>query len=89
MTDTPTRLDELLRLSRWLGDPAQDCAILGEGNTSTRVDDRSFLVKASGMELGTIDASGFVEVDFGRSLALLDQPVDDAAVTELLMAAKT
>lgn len=89
MTKKPTRSEELIRLSRWLGDPAHDCAILGEGNTSTRVSDDSFLVKASGMELATIDESGFVEISFSRALAMLDRHVDDTAVRELLMAAKT
>ena len=41
-------LTELIALSRHLGDPAMDYAILGEGNSSAGVDEDSFFVKASG-----------------------------------------
>jgi rhamnose utilization protein RhaD (predicted bifunctional aldolase and dehydrogenase) len=65
-------LSQLITLSRNLGDPALDYAILGEGNTSARADGDTFWVKASGAELRTIEASGFVRVSFDRVLALLD-----------------
>lgn len=45
--------------------------MLGEGNTSARASDATFWVKASGTEMRTIDANGFVEVDFDRVLAIL------------------
>lgn len=48
------KLDALVQLSHQLGDGQHDWAILGEGNASTRVDDQTFLVKASGSSLGTI-----------------------------------
>jgi len=35
-------LDELVSMSRALGDPANDYAILGEGNTSVRADGDTF-----------------------------------------------
>lgn len=47
----PRRLDELVALSLELGDPARDLAILAEGNTSARIDEESFWVKASGTSL--------------------------------------
>ena len=72
-------LAQLVAMSNNLGDPALDYVILGEGNTSARADADTFWVKASGVELRTIEASGFVQVRFDRVLALLDagDPSDD------------
>ncbi len=82
-------LEQLVTLSRNLGDPARDYTILGEGNTSARAGDGSFWVKASGAELRTIDAGGFVEVRFDRVLALLDAPaLSDAEIKQGLTEAK-
>jgi rhamnose utilization protein RhaD (predicted bifunctional aldolase and dehydrogenase) len=82
-------LNDLVSLSRWLGAPEQDCAILGEGNTSARVSDNTFLVKASGTQLGTLNENGFVEASFERTLALLEADVvGDEAVRQMLMATK-
>lgn len=78
-------LKELVALSHWLGDEARDLVIIGEGNTSARLDENTFLVKASGTNLGTIDASGFVEIDLARVLQLLDGDVSDDDVTRVLM----
>lgn len=72
-----TVLDDLVALSRWLGDPVNDCAILGEGNTSARVSDSTFLVKASGTELRTVDSAGFVEMDLNKSVEMLEQDFQD------------
>jgi rhamnose utilization protein RhaD (predicted bifunctional aldolase and dehydrogenase) len=65
-------LGQLIDMSRRLGDPALDYAILGEGNTSAQIDDETFWVKASGAELGTIDDKGFVQVHFDRVLHMLE-----------------
>ncbi|MBE2232647.1 MAG: class II aldolase/adducin family protein [Anaerolinea sp.] len=82
-------LQQLVHLSRALGDPARDYAILGEGNTSTRASDATFWVKASGTELRTIDAAGFVEVRFDRVLAMLSAPtLSDAEIKQGLIEAK-
>jgi rhamnose utilization protein RhaD (predicted bifunctional aldolase and dehydrogenase) len=82
-------LDQLVALSRTLGDPAKDYAMLGEGNTSARAGADTFWVKASGVELRTIDANGFVEVSFDRVLALLDAPsLTDAEIKQGLSGAK-
>jgi rhamnose utilization protein RhaD (predicted bifunctional aldolase and dehydrogenase) len=59
-------------MSNNLGDPARDYVILGEGNTSARADADTFWVKASGTNLRTIEADGFVRVRFARVLALLE-----------------
>jgi rhamnose utilization protein RhaD (predicted bifunctional aldolase and dehydrogenase) len=65
-------LDQLIAMSRVLGDPALDYAILGEGNSSARIDDDTFWVKASGAEMRTIEAGGFVQVRFEGVLAMLE-----------------
>ena len=48
LTARKEKLPALLRLSHELGNLQRPLAILGEGNTSARLDDRTFLVKASG-----------------------------------------
>jgi rhamnose utilization protein RhaD (predicted bifunctional aldolase and dehydrogenase) len=78
-------LNELIELSHSLGDPEMDYAILGEGNTSARIDEESFWVKASGSELRTIDENGFVRVHFDRCLETLNGPdLDDDQVKKVL-----
>jgi rhamnose utilization protein RhaD (predicted bifunctional aldolase and dehydrogenase) len=69
------RLDELLTLSREIGRPERDYVILAEGNTSVRLEDGSFLVKASGARLGEIEARDFVRL---RLEPLLHAVLDDA-----------
>ncbi len=66
--------DQLIEMSRALGDPARDYAIIGEGNTSMRRDADSFVVKASGHQLHEISADGFVRLRMAPVLALLDDP---------------
>jgi rhamnose utilization protein RhaD (predicted bifunctional aldolase and dehydrogenase) len=66
-------LRQLIAMSRHLGDPALDYAILGEGNTSARIDAHTFWVKASGAEMRTIDIGGFVRVHFDRVLSMLEE----------------
>jgi rhamnose utilization protein RhaD (predicted bifunctional aldolase and dehydrogenase) len=84
-----TSLRHLVAMSRHLGDPALDYAILGEGNTSAQIDGDTFWVKASGAELRIIEASGFVQVRFKPVLDLLEQEgVDDQAVKAALEAAR-
>lgn len=83
------RLEQLVELSQWLGAPERDCTILGEGNTSAALGEETFFVKASGGELGRIDAGGFVEVRREAVLALLDADrLTDADVRDRLAAAK-
>jgi rhamnose utilization protein RhaD (predicted bifunctional aldolase and dehydrogenase) len=75
---------ELLALSHDLGREDRGLAILGEGNTSGRLGDKSFLVKASGTCLGTLKEDDLVECRFSALLPMLeqeslaDQQVDDA-----------
>src|SRR4028118_1292523 len=83
-----SRLTELVGLSRALGLPERDLAVLGEGNTSARLDDESFLVKASGTSLADADEASFVKMDLGRTLAVLDLegPTDEDLGAALLAA---
>jgi len=81
-------LQELVDMSHYLGDPQKPYAILGEGNTSARIDDDAFWVKASGTTLATIPADGFVKVSMSKVLAVLDDPnAGDDEVNEVLKSA--
>ena len=77
-------LQELLTLSHELGREDRGLAMLGEGNTSVRMGDKTFLVKASGTSLGTLQEEDTVECRFAGLLPMLelesagDQQVDDA-----------
>lgn len=83
MTD---RLEQLLNLSHELGVESRQFAILGEGNTSCRVDDETFLVKASGSSLPTLSAEGVTRCRFGPLLELLDRgDISDDEVTRVLL----
>ena len=82
-------MQALLSLSHALGAPGPQWAILGEGNTSTRVDADSFLVKASGSRLGSLSEAGVCHVQFRPVLDALesDDTLDDAQVKDLLQGA--
>ena len=67
-------LQQLIEMSHWLGVESRGLVILGEGNTSARVSDESFFVKASGTCLGTITAEGLVEVNAPKVLKMLEGP---------------
>jgi len=77
-------LQDLLTLSHELGREERGLAMLGEGNTSTRLGEETFLVKASGTCLGTLKEADVVECRLAALLPLLeqasltDQQVDDA-----------
>lgn len=65
-------LSQLINLSKSLGDPRNDYAILGEGNTSAKIDDKRFWIKASGAELRTIDETGFVEIYTEKCISIFE-----------------
>ena len=82
-------LEQLTALSHHLGDPERDYAILGEGNTSARVDEDTFYVKASGQQLGTITPAGFCSVLFSRVLPAFEgAELTDAQVKTVLKQSK-
>jgi rhamnose utilization protein RhaD (predicted bifunctional aldolase and dehydrogenase) len=76
--------NDLISLSHEIGREDRGLAILGEGNTSARLTEDTFLVKASGTCLGTLAPADLVECRFSALLPLLeresmtDQQVDDA-----------
>ena len=65
--------DKLIALSHALGRAERQLAILGEGNTSARLEGGTFLVKASGSTLGTLNEQGLVECRSEPLLAMLDR----------------
>ena len=67
--ERPNIVAELLSLSHEFGE--RGLVILGEGNTSARVDDSTFLVKASGTSLGTMVEGNLTECRFDRLLSFL------------------
>ncbi len=70
--DEMTVLRELVAMSARLGKPENDYVILGEGNTSARINDDLFYVKASGKYLSLSDENTFVKVKSEDALAILD-----------------
>jgi rhamnose utilization protein RhaD (predicted bifunctional aldolase and dehydrogenase) len=89
MADEKEVLTQLVGMSRSLGDPARDLVILGEGNTSARVDEETFFVKASGKELRTADENSFIRVSLPRVLEGLDgKDLNDEEVRRILSGSK-
>src|SRR5688572_1220576 len=89
MTVSDAGLQQLIELTRTLGDPALDYAILGEGNTSKAADGDTFYVKASGRTLHNIGADGFVRVRRAPILAMLErEQLSDAEIQAGLMDAR-
>jgi rhamnose utilization protein RhaD (predicted bifunctional aldolase and dehydrogenase) len=65
--------NELVQLSRALGNEARQLSILGEGNTSVNCGDGTFWVKASGSSLGTLEPHHLSRVSFNHVLSVLDR----------------
>ena len=63
----------LLEMSRNLGQPEKDYIILGEGNSSAKIDDDNFWVKASGASLSSLEPENLIKVNSKKTLALLEQ----------------
>jgi rhamnose utilization protein RhaD (predicted bifunctional aldolase and dehydrogenase) len=68
---------DLLRLSQELGRPENRLAILSEGNTSAKIDEATFLVKASGCQLEAMTHEHLVQLRFHDILKLLDAGLSD------------
>ena len=75
---------KLCHLSHDLGRPEHRLVILGEGNTSCRVDSETLLVKASGSQLQDLEEHQLVQVRFEPILETLGQQLDDEQVSEVL-----
>jgi rhamnose utilization protein RhaD (predicted bifunctional aldolase and dehydrogenase) len=83
-SERPTILADLMSLSHEFG--RRELVILGEGNVSVRLDDSTFLVKASGTSLATLATENLTECRFDRLLPFFDnKPVSDADVEAALL----
>jgi rhamnose utilization protein RhaD (predicted bifunctional aldolase and dehydrogenase) len=80
------KLAALLKLSHDLGREDRGLAMLGEGNTSCRLDEETFLVKASGSSLSNLQEDQLVACRFSALLPLLEAgPISDAEVEKALL----
>ena len=81
-------LDQLVEMTRQLGQPQMNYVIIGEGNTSYRVDDETFWIKASGQGMNGISGGGFVQVRFAPILALFGQTLAEPQLQGAMQAAR-
>lgn len=82
-------LTSLHQLTRTIGQPHMEYVIIGEGNTSCRIDDDSFWIKASGQQMNNIGEEGFVAVRFAPILEMFEGTAGDlAAQKQIMQAAK-
>jgi rhamnose utilization protein RhaD (predicted bifunctional aldolase and dehydrogenase) len=82
-------LEQLIAMTRALGEPARDYVIQGEGNTSVRIDENTFWIKASGADPVSADAQSFLRVRLGDVLQIIDEPpMPEEEVRARLLAAK-
>ncbi|HQY06740.1 MAG TPA: class II aldolase/adducin family protein [Lacunisphaera sp.] len=85
----PNVLERMLDLSHQLGREDRKLAILGEGNTSARLSADTFVVKASGSNLGSLSEKGTATCRFDALLPLLNRKtMTDAAIDEALFASR-
>ena len=83
------KLASLLKLSHDLGREDRGLAMLGEGNTSCRLDADTFLVKASGSSLANLQENQLVACRFSVLLPLLKAAaMTDAEVEKALLASR-
>ncbi len=83
------KLSALLKLSHELGCEDRQMAILGEGNTSARLGQTTFLIKASGSSLGTLRKNEVVECKASPLIALLDRrSVTDEEIEKVLLSSR-
>lgn len=73
MTTKSEALAALMSLSHEIGREERGLAVLGEGNTSARLDNDRFLVKASGSSLGTLAEADVVECELSKMIAMANK----------------
>jgi rhamnose utilization protein RhaD (predicted bifunctional aldolase and dehydrogenase) len=89
MNNPISKMESLLALSHDLGAEPRQLAILGEGNTSAKIDEASFLVKASGSSLGTLGENDLVACQSTPLLAMLDrEDLSDQEIEDELLACR-
>jgi rhamnose utilization protein RhaD (predicted bifunctional aldolase and dehydrogenase) len=80
----------LLSLTRLLGEPERDLAVLAEGNTSELLADGRLVVKASGANLAAATTDDFVVADVDGVMAVVDDPASTQSdLTAVLVASGT
>jgi rhamnose utilization protein RhaD (predicted bifunctional aldolase and dehydrogenase) len=79
--------DELVALTRRIGDPAADLVVLAEGNTSLRLSDDRFVVKASGSRMDLAAAGDFVVGELPELVDVLERGGTDQETLSRLLAA--
>lgn len=80
------KIKALLELSRDIGREDRQLAILGEGNTSARLSNDQFAVKASGSSLATLTEEDVTICDTAKVLAIFErrQSTDEGLDEQLL-----
>ena len=82
-------LKDLLWLSHEIGREDRSLAILSEGNTSAKVSNESFAVKASGSSLATLAEGDLTVCDTGRVLSILEKRhLTDVELDQALLEAR-
>ena len=83
----PGVLNDLIELSRWVGEPSRDLVLLAEGNTSIKVGG-GLLVKASGASLENAEESDFVDVERAPLERMIEAgTANDAEIAETMRTA--
>jgi rhamnose utilization protein RhaD (predicted bifunctional aldolase and dehydrogenase) len=80
--------DELVALTRRIGDPAADLVVLAEGNTSLRLPDGRFVVKASGSRMDLAAAGDFVVGELPELVDVLERGDTDQETLSRLLSAR-
>jgi rhamnose utilization protein RhaD (predicted bifunctional aldolase and dehydrogenase) len=78
---------ELVALTRRIGDPAADLVVLAEGNTSVRLPDDRFVVKASGSRMDLAEAGDFVVGELPELADVLERGDTDQETLSRLLSA--
>jgi len=80
-------LNDIIELSRWVGEPSRDLVLIAEGNTSIKVGG-GLLVKASGASLENAQESDFVDVERAPLERLIEAgTADDVEIAEAMRTA--
>lgn len=78
-------LDDLIWLARELGNIHRGLVVLNEGNVSTRLDDKRFLVKSSGACMSDLTSADVTECITGEMVRVLEMPMLDTGALERMI----
>lgn len=83
------RISQLLELSHEIGREDRQLAILGEGNTSAKINSTQFAIKASGCSLATLQEADVTVCDTAKVLEILNhKTLKDEAIDQALLDAR-